>query len=413
MNTINDELRSADISASINQDSEGILSFLANLRFSHWMLLIYPIFLFAIQRKRDFDAVYEIDQSAYLQIGFAGAMGVYMMIRILKNSYILKQFLFRRPLIWLCLYFILAIFSTAWADKPEYTLYRSFEALVFLLLIIDALASLNFDHMLKFQALFGLDLVITWQFTSLLYDLSFESLHNSLVPGSLIYFAFLGLLLPGKRWKVIYAIIIASIILATSAASYLALLFGIGGVIIFSGGKKRFLGLILIIFTSLLIWTYGFDFIDIVFRVKSESNIMTATGRVPVWQWVYDEYVVLKPYWGYGFGAGETLARLNNLTGLRMMHMHSVVMSALTNLGFVGLTLFFIFILDTAVLMIKEENLPYRALFFGATFALLFNALSIASLTAPVSFGFIGQTLFFVTTVCVLNDMNFNYENIT
>jgi O-antigen ligase len=419
MNTVIHKQRAPDNSEPSDHGSTGILKFLFNLRFSHWMLLIYPVFLFAIQRKHDFEAVYDIDQSAYLQIGFTCIIGIYMIIRIFTNKYILKQFLFSHPLIWLFLYFVLAIFSAIWAEKPSYTLYRSIEALVFLLLIIDALVFLDLNNMLKFQALFGLVLIISWQFSSLLYEFSFESLHNPLISGTVIYLAFLGLLLPGIRWKIIYTIIVLSILLATSSASYLALLVGIGGVIIFSGGGKRFLGLGLIIFTCLLIWTYSFDYIDVLFWGKSESNIMTASGRIPVWQWVYDEYVVLRPYFGYGFGEGEILARLNNLVGLRMQHMHNVVMGALTNLGFVGLTLFLIFLFDNTILMIKEKNFPHRSIFIGGALALTMNALSISSLTSPISFGFIGQAFFIVMIACVLNGMKFkdkepsHSENIT
>jgi hypothetical protein len=172
-----------------------------------------------------------------------------------------------------------------------------------LILIIDAITSLgHFDSIIKFQLLFGLCLVTFWHFTSLAYDFSITSLHNSLTVGSVIYLAFLGLHTHEKRWQLIYAIIVLSIVLSTSSASYLSLLVGIGSVILFTSGGKRFLGLAAIALISFLITAYGFDFLEIIFFGKSESTIMTASGRIPVWQWVYDNYVVLKPYLGYGFG---------------------------------------------------------------------------------------------------------------
>ena len=405
MNTISDSAHSPVNSSSISQGNTGFLEFLFNLRFSQWMLLIYPVFLFAIRRRRYFDEAYSIDTSAYLQIVFSCVVGLYALKQILSRNYNLRQLLFRRPLVWLMLYYLLAIFSGAWAERPVYTLYRSFEVLVFLVLIIDALAFLNLDNMLKFQTIFGLVLIISWHFSSLFYRFSFESLHNSQVSGTVIYLAFLGLLLPGIRWKITYTIIVLSILLATSSASYLALLVGIGGVIMFSGGGKRFLGLGLILFVFLVISIYGIDVIDIVFLGKSEQNILTASGRIPVWQWVYDQYVLQRPFFGYGFGMGETLARFYNFPGLRMQHMHNVVMGALTNLGFVGLTLFLIFLLNNAILMIKEKNFPHRSIFIGGALALTINALSIPSLTSPISFGFIGHTLFIVMIACVLNGM--------
>jgi len=411
MNRLIHKQRVPDNSELSDRGSKGILEFVFHLRFSQWMLLIYPVFLFAIRRRRYFDEAYSIDTSAYLQIIFSCVVGLYALKQILSGNYNLRQLLFRRPLVWLMFYYLLAIFSGVWAERPMYTLYRSFEILVFFVLIVDALASLDLNNMLKFQALFGLVLIISWHFSSLFYWFSFKSLHNPLVSGTVIYLVFLGLLLQGIRWKILYAIIILSVLLATSSASYLALLLGMGGTIIFSSGGKRFLGLGLILFVSLVILTYGINFIDIIFWGKSEQNIMTMSGRIPVWQWVYDQYVLQRPYFGYGFGMGETLARIFNFSGLRMQHMHNVVMGALTNLGFVGLTLFLIFLFDNTILMIKEKNFPHRSIFIGGGLALALNAMSISSLTSPISFGFIGQVLFVVMIACGLNGMTFKSKD--
>jgi hypothetical protein len=318
----------------------------------------------------------------------------------------LKQVLFRRPFIWLFLYYVLALFSTVWAARPDYTLYRSFEALLFLVLIVDAIASLeHFDSMIKFQLLFGLCLVIFWHFNSLAYDFSIASLHSSLTTGSVIYLAFLGLHVHGKRWQIIYAIIVLSIVLSTSSASYLSLLVGLGSVVLFTSGRKRFLGLAAIALISFLITAYGFDFLEIIFFGKSESTIMTASGRIPVWQWVYDSYVALKPYFGYGFGEGEVLARFYNIEGLRMQHMHNAFMGALTNLGYAGLTLYLIVILDTGISVMKVKNMPHRSYFIGGWSALTLNSFAISSLTSPVSFGFISSAMFYIMVIVLINTL--------
>jgi hypothetical protein len=158
---------------------EGIGSFLKNLKISHWMILSYPVFMFMIRRQRDFDDIYVIDTAALSQIVFNVIFGIYVSVRFFQVLPALKKGLFNRPLIWLLLYCFLAIVSALWSVRPEYTLYRAFEILIFLILITDAMITLGtMEDMIKFQLCFSFVLVLFWHLTKIRNGFSLEIMHD-------------------------------------------------------------------------------------------------------------------------------------------------------------------------------------------------------------------------------------------
>lgn len=387
------------------KQTEGVGSFLKKLKISHWLILAYPIFMFMIRRQRDFDDIYVIDTAALVQIVLNIIFGIYAAIRFLQALPALKKGLFNKPLIWLLLYCVLAIISVLWSDNPEYTLYRSFEILIFLILIADAMITLNtIEDMIKFQLLFGFVLVLFWHLTKIRNGFSLEIMHDSLIPGTIVTSAFIGWMINGWRWRAIHFIILLSILSATSSATYISLIVGVGTLLIFQKGKVRLFGIVLIFLIIFLIVAYGFDFIDIIFWGKSEQNILTASGRIPVWEWVLREKVSQRPILGYSFGQGEAVARVYDFEygGFHMLHMHNVVLGALTNLGTLGFILLtFLFLNNIKCIFGFREKL-WRPFMLAATCATTLNALSISSISSPLSFGWIGQAMF-ISAIAILN----------
>jgi len=199
-------------------------------------------------------------------------------------------------------------------------------------------------------------------------------------------------------WRWIYYVLIAAVILATSAASYLSLLVGIGIALLFAKKNKpiAILGLIFVL-VALTLWKIDLE--KYIFWGKSDYQIQSATGRVPVWQWVLEEKVQERPLIGYGFGTGELLARLYNIQAgrLRMMHMHNVVMSSLTNLGLLGLMLFLMMLKELIQGLWTIRRLYVFNLFAAGFGAMLLNSMSISSFTAFLSLGWICHMLFMMT----------------
>ena len=100
-----------------------------------------------------------------------------------------------------------------------------------------------------------------------------------------------------------------------------------------------------------LVWLTHPEFLDWLTWNKTPDNIETATGRLPVWRWVLEEKLPESPLLGFGFGVGESLARLYNdqQSGRRMIHMHNTLVSGLANLGLVGGCLVSLFWVATGV----------------------------------------------------------------
>jgi len=373
-------------------------SFLRSLKLAHWIILFYPLFLFSISRQRELEELYTIDTSAMVQIIANGLFGIYAIILLLRFLPTFKKYLFKKPLIWFLLYISLALFSVVWSDRPAYTLYRAAEVFIFLLLITYAMISLNtIENMIKFQLFFGFILVVSWHFLNFRYGLSLATMHDSLTSGAVIGIALLGWIAKGNIWRLFYITILLSIILATSSATYLSLIFGMGIVLIFRKGKIRLFGVLFIVLIFSFVMLYGLNYLDLIFWGKSEANIQTASGRIPVWQWVLEEIVPKKPILGYSFGQGEAISRMFGLSsiGFRVIHMHNVAISALVNLGIIGFLFFILFIFDILKSILNIKQFQWRVYYLAATFAIILNALSISSIAAPMSFGWIGHVLFF------------------
>jgi O-antigen ligase len=111
---------------------------------------------------------------------------------------------------------------------------------------------------------------------------------------------------------------------------------------------------------------------------------------------VLREKVSQEPILGYSFGQGEAVARVYDFEygGFHMLHMHNVVMGALTNLGILGFILLtFLFLNSIKCIFSFKEKLS-RPFMLAATFATMLNALSISSISSPLSFGWISQAMF-------------------
>ena len=112
-----------------------------------------------------------------------------------------------------------------------------------------------------------------------------------------------------------------------------------------------------------------------------------------------EERVSQRPILGFGFGQGEVQARLYNIGGFRMMHMHNAFMSALVNLGAFGVALWALLwgALIRAAWNIRDHK--SRLIVVGSATAVFLNAVSMESVTAPLSMPWIGHAIFFTLIV--------------
>ena len=338
-----------------------------------------------------------------MQIGFVVVMGLFCGVRLITHGRALLRIVFSGPAGWMAAYALLAVGSAAWSSRPDFTLYRAVEMTVFFLVTVEAVYRFaDVKDVVRFQLLYALVVAVVWHFADLRYEMSWEILHNSLVTGTNIgaLAIFAGAAISGRFWWTAFLLVGASFLVGTSSASYVSLLFGVGCLMMFHTGAQRVVGALLAATAGVVIWGYGLDWGALVFWGKNEYAITSASGRVPVWQWLIESVVSQRPLLGFGFGVGENIVRLAmDWAGLRMMHMHNAAMSAVVNLGAAGLILFLVFLARIVIALWNIRTaaiLPYA---FAAFAAVLLNSLSMSSVTAPVSLGWVGHMLLYLYLV--------------
>jgi O-antigen ligase len=268
--------------------------------------------------------------------------------------------------------------------------------LVFFLAAVDAVRLLpSLKQCVAFSLCFGVVMVICSHATRL-DTLSLSNVSVSSLSGALIHLAFLGFLLKGKWWRAMHAYVAAAVVLGMSSATNVSLAFGAAVYLLFRRGKSRAQVALLLPLVLLLCVLAGMNFRQALFPMQSDTNITTASGRMPVWEWVLKEKIAERPVLGYGFGEGEVLARLYHTGGLRMMHMHNCLMGALANIGVLGTLPILIFYGGCFWLILKGE-VEGKSLWLGAYAALMLNSLSIRSITSPLTTTWLCHMLFFLT----------------
>ena len=378
-------------------------SFVGKLTFAHWALLAYPVFMAIVARRREVDDVFTIDPSAVMQIGFVVVLGLFCCVRLINYGRVLRRILFSGPTAWMTTYVLVAVASAAWSSRADFTLYRAFETMVFLLVAVEAVNRFaDAKDVVRFQLLYALVVAIVWHFGDLRYESSLEILHNSMVTGTNIgvLLLFVGAAISGRFWWTAFLLVSLSFLVGTSSASYVSLLFALGCLLMFHSGAQRVGGALLASTAGVVIWGYGLDWGSLVFWGKNEYAISSASGRVPVWQWLLDSVVSHRPLLGYGFGVGENIARVAmDWAGLRMMHMHNAAMSAVVNLGAVGVVVFVLFVGSVLISLWKIRSAAIFPYAFASFVAVLLNSLSMSSVTAPVSLGWVGHMLLYLYLV--------------
>jgi O-antigen ligase len=183
------------------------------------------------------------------------------------------------------------------------------------------------------------------------------------------------------------------------------MLAGLGGLavsLIFSRGRAAGVGFMMLFAMIVGIVGFGDEVSSVVFWGKSQSNIETGSGRVPIWKWVLLERMPSCPIVGFGFGPGEAQARLYNIGGFRMQHMHNGTMSAIANLGAVGLCVWLLFVYAIARAALRQREPGLRVVLIGGVTAVLINSLTCESVPAPLTMVSIAHLMLFTTVAAAV-----------
>jgi len=217
--------------------------------------------------------------------------------------------------------------------------------------------------------------------------------HNSIVPGTIIGIVFLGFLIKGKLWKAVVWFCIIAAITATSAASIFAAAIAVAIYFLLTQtqGKLRLILALCLLFSSF--YVIQFDALDWIVSLKTEKQLMTVTGRLPVWQWVVEQRIAEKPVLGYGFGVGDTLGQ--SAPTLAMYHLHNSFLGAIANLGYIGLFFYLGFLMDVFKGGWQYNSGKERAMMIASLVAVLINSMTIPSASSSLSPTWLGHFLVF------------------
>jgi O-antigen ligase len=360
-------------------------------RFSSALLLVFPVFMWIVARRRDPDEVFAVDASVWYQLAFLSVAAGLAAWR-LAGSREVRRHLSTPPLALLSAYTVLALASAAWSERPDYTLVRAAECGVFLVLVADSVTALGWSG-LRLQAAFACICAIAWHLADLRFERSLPVLHNSIAPAVAVGVLFLIGRLPGLGWRLAGALLAASVVLSTSTASYLAALTGLVALALSPPRPRVVLALVAGASLAALALVSEADLVAWLTWNKSERNIETGSGRIPVWTWMVEEKLPESPLVGFGFGVGESVARLYNdgPGGLRMTHLHNTFMSSLANLGYTGGCLILGFWVAAGAASWRAAKRSASSAPIAALVASFVNSLAVSSVGGPVSLPWIAQ----------------------
>jgi len=363
-----------------------------HMPFSGWFILAYPVIIALGFRRRDIADYTVVDFSAKIQIIFLSVAALWALNRMVQRKQAFLNLLLRAPLSYLFAYMLLGLTSVFWSSHPVMTLYRSIEGLVFLILIIDCVHSSrnnveSLQVLIMFCLIACLSNISMGVRTRLMFGMagSLELFH--LNTGSLLAAvgAFLSIGYPNRTIRLwMTAIFLLVVVLSTSTSTYIAFLISVGALFLL---RRSFLYACVFMFLSLAILLLCLhsgtqSFTRMLFAGKPPEQVATASGRIGLWRWSWEERISKRLVLGYGYDVGEH--QVDDPTR-RFPQGHNVMVSAALCLGIPGLLLICSLCASMLRNALSTRSFLYPHL-FAACLVIWINSLSTPSIASKVNF---------------------------
>lgn len=383
-----------------------------------YFLLLLILFWVArntiLVRQRDTSAFTAVDSMALLQIAAIFLLFGSFFFLYRKVSSRTFNDIYKSPVLWFFLLYILGLISAFWSPIFNYSAYRAFESLIlFFAIFIYFNTIVDFKKAEKsFLRIILILLLLTffgyWKLIG--FQLSIGALHTnsySFIGMILFLYAIGELLAKGiktkKRKKMLkrYMFIgLFFVALGTSSATNISVAFGLVILAFFTNRRDVKIGvIILIILISPVLFILGDMNIiqEVLFPGKSVESITSMTGRMNLW----DQYIIKiyeRPYLGWGFAV---MARISEHA---TTNTHNSLLSILSGMGAVGGLMFFIFFIRSTIsILINRNRNVIGSIGSGVAFsAALLNSMSIAIIgegTSPVTLSFVALIAYYYINV--------------
>lgn len=331
---------------------------------SGYFILIWSILPYFIGRGRANPEDYAvIDTTALIQMGVMTIFFVYLLLNLKISSY--RQILKYTFLKYLFIYIILCLISSIWSANPAYTFYRSFETLVMFFLIINLAYAFDFNYkrIANWAVIWGFFIGIVLYFIFVVkFRFNIHDLHGF----GVVYITPLFFLpLIEKLNRKYFLLFLLCLIVATATKVYLGFIVAVLSMLYFKKTAKSLRVFLIISIAFILIGGfYKSEAIDLIFYGKSEANIKSGTGRLPVWEVLVEE-AAKKPLLGYGFIMGERFA--SKRLGLRPVNAHNSFLAAMLGTGLVGVLVLLLFFIKSITLPVKMRKRQNAVLLIGCS----------------------------------------------
>ena len=325
-----------------------------------WLLVFVSSLVFRVRDVHDAKAV-PIDAWALLRLLPEALVGLVLISRLLSGRTPWLQPLFRGLVGALAIYSLVSVVSTAWSVYPTWTLYKSCEYLLDVILLAAVLATVSSEE--NFKSLFdwtwliyGLGLIWVWAGAVMwpreawqppLWRLSgvfpVEGSNSVGTTGAILAVVAINRLLwrgnrsTNRSWyTVLFTLGFVTMLASQTRNAIAGFLFGLGVLLLASKRKRVGLLLVLVLvplflFTGLGDLTWGY-----LERGQDEGRLASLTGRVGWWSLAWQQ-VVHHPWTGLGAYAGGRFAVMDELGLGGVSTLHSDYLEVLVGTSFWGL----------------------------------------------------------------------------
>lgn len=365
-------------------------------------------------RQRDIDSFASVDTMALFQIVaifllFSSFFFLYRKVssRTLNNIY-------KAPVLWLFLLYALGLISAFWSPFFNYSAYRAFESLVLFFAVFVYFNNIvDFEKSEKAFLRFILTLLLLtffgyWKLIG--FQISIAAVHTNSYSfiGLILFLYSIGELLSRgeksrKRKKMLkrYMYIgLFFVVLGTSSATNISVVFGLILLALFTNRKDVQISVLILLTLSLpIFFTFGdiSQIQEILFPGKDINSITMMTGRVVMWT-EYIEMIYEHPYFGWGFSV------LSRIAEHARTNAHNSILSILSGMGMAGGIIFIIFLVRSSFSIFKNRNRKMKGSVGGgiAFAAALMNSMSISIIgegAAPATLSFVVLLAFYFLNV--------------
>lgn len=325
-----------------------------------WLLVLVSSFVF---RQRDIEDIYEnlLDFWTIFRISVMATVAIVLLARLATKKTNWVRPLFQGIIGWLALYTIICVVSSIWSVYPMWSLYRSIEYLVDVILITSIVISIKSAGELKTlfdwngvlltlyttsvwlgliiwpeQAIYHGVGIIGVQVIGLVPAISANGVGNLGAFISIIAFTRMLFHQQGKRFYLaIFLFGLMTMIVAQSRSALTGFIIAIP-VILFSA---RRIGIIVLVVITLSVILISSNFVDVFWqyflRGQSLDMFKSLSGRVNWWEFGW-EFIKKEPFLGYGAYAGARFTVLAQFGNSTSSAIHNTWIETLLGIGFVG-----------------------------------------------------------------------------